>query len=161
MDFEDSYAGRLRALVGDRLLKLPGACVLIEDERGRILLEQTRGRQDWRLVGGLAEERESMLQCAVREVWEETGLRVRGLTPYGYCDNPDFIGALPNGHVLHALTMLFHTTSFTGELCPNPEELIACRWFVRDALPEAIHPRARDFIAAFERFERTGEFQLI
>ncbi len=66
--FEESYVGRLRALVGNRLLKLPGACVLIEDEQRRVLLERSHSTSIYRLIGGLAEERESMMeQCARRE----------------------------------------------------------------------------------------------
>ena len=159
--FQESHAGQLRALVGDRLLKLPGACVLIEDADGRVLLEQTRGRDDWRLVGGLAEARESLEQCAIREVFEETGLLVKDLEPYGFSDNPAHIGTLPNGHILHSLTMLFHTTRYSGALSIDHDELVDCRWFSLTALPTTLHPRARDFIDAFHAFQKHGKFQII
>jgi len=38
-DFADSYLGRLRSLVGPRLLLVPGARVVIENEAGEILLQ--------------------------------------------------------------------------------------------------------------------------
>lgn len=77
MKFEDSYVGRLRAKVGNDMLKLPGACVVILnriDGQEHVLLERGPGRARWRLIGGIAEARESLLQCALREVHEETGL---------------------------------------------------------------------------------------
>jgi len=159
--FEDSYAGQLRALVGARLLKLPGACVLIQSDKGEILLERSVGREDYRLIGGLAEARESMEQCARREIMEETGLTLGQLTPYGFGDNPAYIGALPNGHVMHSLTMLFFTNSYSGDLVLDTEEIAQCGWFPWDALPDNLSPRTRDFIRAYLRFRETGDFQLV
>ncbi len=161
MRFEDSYVGRLRAKVGNDLLKLPGACVLVLDAKGRGLFEKTRGRSDWRLVGGLAEDHESLLQCALREVKEETGLVLSQLKPYGFCDNPDYIGVLPNGHKLHCHTMLFVTRVYEGELRPDEEELEDCRWFSLSDLPDNLNTRTRSFLQAYTRFCTTGEFQLV
>ena len=158
--FEDSYVGRLRALVGDRLLKLPGAVVLIEDDRGRILLERSHRASIYRLVGGLAEERESMEQCARREVAEETGLTLGHLVPYGFCDGPDSINTLSNGHEIPSMTMLFHAESWSGEPTPDPGEIADLGWFARDALPR-MPERTRCCIHAYSEFVRTGAFQLV
>ena len=158
--FEESYVGRLRALVGNRLLKLPGACVLIEDASGRILLERSRGTSIYRLIGGLAEERESMEQCARREVAEETGLTLGRLVPYGFCDGEDSINTLSNGHELHSMTMLFHAASWSGEPVPDPVEIADLGWFARDALPH-MPDRTRRCIHAYAEFTRTGAFQLV
>ena len=159
--FEDSYAGQLRALVGARLLKLPGACVLIQSDKGEILLERSIGRDHYRLIGGLAEARESMEQCARREVLEETGLTLGRLIPFGFGDNPAYIGALPNGHVMHSLTMLFYTSTYSGELVLDTDEIAHCDWYAWSALPDNLSARTRDFVDAYIRFRETGDFQLV
>lgn len=56
-----------------------GAVAVIRDERGRVLLvRQTyhRGGPSWGAPGGWVGRGESPQQAAVRETWEETGLRV-------------------------------------------------------------------------------------
>ncbi|MFC6617320.1 Nudix hydrolase [Deinococcus radiophilus] len=61
-----------------------GAGVVILDDAGRILLIQERGTPDkpdeaglWHLPVGSVEPGENPQDAAVREAWEETGLRVR------------------------------------------------------------------------------------
>lgn len=159
--FEDSYVGKLRAQVGTRLLKLPGACVVLEDAAGNILLEQSVGRSDWRLVGGLAEERESLIDCARREVLEETGLRLGALETFGFCDDPRHIGALANGDIVFAHTLLFWTQEFEGELRPQPGEIERLGWFDPRALPNTTNKLNRAYVHGYIQYKETGRFQLI
>lgn len=159
--FEDSYVGRLRAEVGTRLLKLPGACVVLEDAEGRILLEQSVGRADWRLVGGLAEERESLVDCARREVLEETGLRLGALETFGFCDDPRYIAPLSNGDIVYSHTLLFWTHEFDGELRPQAGEIERLGWFDPRDLPASTNKLNVAYVHAYIQFQETGRFQLI
>ena len=58
-DFADSYVGKLRKLVGSRLLLVPGARIVIENTSGEILLQKRSDFGVWGLPGGNAEEGES------------------------------------------------------------------------------------------------------
>lgn len=53
-----------------------GSFAIIRDHRGRVLLGLRRDRDLWNLPGGRAEAGETPWQACVREVAEETGLRV-------------------------------------------------------------------------------------
>jgi ADP-ribose pyrophosphatase YjhB (NUDIX family) len=70
--------------------------VLVED--GRILLVQQRvdATRDWSLPGGKLQVGESLADCVVREVREETGLHVAVDRLLYLCDRLD-----ASGHVVH------------------------------------------------------------
>jgi 8-oxo-dGTP diphosphatase len=52
--------------------------VLIVDEvRQRVLMVKNADNDSWTLPGGAVEPGETLVQAAVREAWEETGVRVR------------------------------------------------------------------------------------
>lgn len=162
LPFSESYAGKLRALVGDTLLKLPGACVVLRHpDTGHVLLEHSHGRPRLALPGGLAEAREALIDCARRETEEETGLTPHGLTPFAFCDAPSLIHTLPNGHIVHAHTLVFVADRFTGTLTPQPDEVASLHWVALDDLPPHTGRSTRRHLAAFARFLETGRFQLI
>ncbi|MBB2911717.1 8-oxo-dGTP diphosphatase [Streptosporangium becharense] len=54
--------------------------------RGRLLLVFNRYRQVWELPGGMIDPGETPRLAAVRELHEETGLRVPGLSFSGYAE---------------------------------------------------------------------------
>ena len=75
----------------------------------RIKKENDVNRDKWIGIGGHFEENESPEDCVLREVWEETGLR---LTDWRYCGLVTFISDRWEGESMH----LFHADSFTGSL---------------------------------------------
>lgn len=54
-----------------------GVHVIAPDQRVLLIEQERRGRRDWGSLGGVLEMNESIEDCAVREAYEETGLRVR------------------------------------------------------------------------------------
>ena len=53
-----------------------GADALVRDARGRVLLVRRADDGRWAMPGGWVDPGETPEQAVVREVWEETGLRV-------------------------------------------------------------------------------------
>ena len=53
-----------------------GAMVVLDDDQGRYAVVFSPRRDEWGVPGGWREEGESVSDCAVREVLEETGLQV-------------------------------------------------------------------------------------
>ena len=52
------------------------ATVVVTDATGRYAVTYSPRRREWSIPGGWREPGESVLECALREVWEETGLRL-------------------------------------------------------------------------------------
>ena len=75
----------------------------------RIKKEHDENRDKWIGIGGKFEQAESPEDCVLREVREETGLR---LTRYRYCGIITFVSDRWQTEYMH----LFHATGFTGTL---------------------------------------------
>ena len=52
------------------------ATMVVTDATGRYAVAYSPRRREWSIPGGWREPGESVLECALREVWEETGLRL-------------------------------------------------------------------------------------
>jgi ADP-ribose pyrophosphatase YjhB (NUDIX family) len=159
--FADSYLGRLRKLVGSRLLLVPGARIIVEDEHGRILLQQRSDFGVWGLPGGTAEEGESVEAVVIREAAEEVGLVVRDVEPFGFgCDPQYETVTFPNGDQCQFFVLMFCTRSFDGLAAVRDDESRAVGWFTTNDLPEMLPNMVRS-VDAYLRFRQTGKFQLI
>ena len=75
----------------------------------RIKKEHDENHDKWIGIGGKFEQAESPEDCVLREVREETGLR---LTRYRYCGIITFVSDRWQTEYMH----LFHATGFTGTL---------------------------------------------
>ena len=125
-----------------RQLKV-SALVLVENHAGEILLG-VRGHQPWKgfwnFPAGYVEFNETPEDAAIREVMEETGLKIEiGKLAGTYFYDDDARG---NG-----LLVVFWAGVVGGEMITN-EETLQLGFFSRDAFPENICGAAHDRIAA-------------
>ena len=100
------------------------------DPQGRVLLIQRSDNRLWAMPGGMVEVGETAAQAAEREIWEETGVRVRAVQLIGIYDNRAHGGRAP------------FQTYMVGFLCahvsgtPHPtSEALDVGYFFEDALP--------------------------
>jgi len=160
--FKDSYLGKLREVIGPRLVLMPGARVICEQADGKILVIRRGDFGTWALPAGSAEEGQSIEQTAAQELWEETGLTAISLVPFGFASHPEHdLMHYPNGDLLQAFSMMFHCTRWQGTPRADGDESLEVAWIDPDALPEPhmVHlARTRD---AFQRYKAGGGFQMI
>ena len=129
-----------------------GVGVVIRGPGDTILLEKRRDCGWWGLPGGKVEPGESLVNAAVREVWEETGLAVEVTHLIGvYSDPSGRIVTYPdNGDVVQLIDVVVGARVLSGSLMRS-QESEEVRFFPPSELPEEIVPPARQPIAdAFE-----------
>jgi 8-oxo-dGTP pyrophosphatase MutT (NUDIX family) len=159
--FKDSYFGRLRALVGSRLVLMPGARIVIEDEAGRVLLQKRTDFGLWGLPGGTPEEGDDMLSTIIRETLEETGLVVTDVRPFGFASDPAYETiTYPDGDRCQYFSMMYYARHEGGVPRVADPESMAVAWIAPHELPDML-PNMRRSVEAYLRFKASGEFQEI
>jgi 8-oxo-dGTP pyrophosphatase MutT (NUDIX family) len=126
---------RLRALVGNQLLVLPGAAAIPRDDQGRILLVRITDTRQWAVIGGAIDPDESPQDAARREAEEEAGVVLRIGRILGVLGGPEYRVLYPNGDESSYVTTVFDATVVGGSPRPDGEETCAVEWWDTDALP--------------------------
>lgn len=107
-------------LYGDRISKQGkirlGCSAAIFDEERRILLTKRTDNGQWCLPGGGMDSGESVVEACEREVWEETGLRVRVQRLVGVYSHTDHLAVYSDGNKAHIVALHFEAEIISGEL---------------------------------------------
>jgi 8-oxo-dGTP pyrophosphatase MutT (NUDIX family) len=135
------YVASIRSRIGTDLLLLPGVTAVIRDG-DRFLLARHRHSGLWGLVGGGVEPGEEPADALLREVFEETGARVRIRGIVGVYGGRPMMMTYPNGDNVGYVTTAYDC-ELLSDVTPDLEELLELGWFDRDAIPTLPH---RDWI---------------
>jgi len=133
----------------DRTKIRAGVGVILQNAQGEILLEKRSDCGWWGLPGGRIEPGESVLETALREVKEETGLAIAITSLLGiYSEPTDRIVTYPD-NIVQLVDVILVGTIVSGTLsCSHESE--ALQFFQPTALPAEIVPPAlaplQDFI---------------
>jgi len=134
------YIMDLRKTVGTRPLLMPGACVLILNEEGHLLLQRRSDTGDWGTIGGSLEPGESLEDAAARELYEEAGLRADGFRFVTLLSGPDMYYKYPNGDEVYNVMAVYEAVGVQGRPQVNDDEGLELRYFPLDKPIGEINP---------------------
>lgn len=147
LEFSALYGGYpvlFRMALDDRISHIPfiqtGAAIIIRNENGQILLQERTDRNKWGLPGGCQDLGEDLRVTAVREAYEETGIKL----------NPNEIelidtlsgesrkNSYPNGDIVYNNTSLYLADVLISDASTlkGDSETKRLRFFNPDEVPE-------------------------
>ncbi|WP_179865459.1 NUDIX domain-containing protein [Bacillus sp. AFS017336] len=135
MSWKESYIGKLRNLVGNQKLIVPSIRAIIEDHSGNILFIERRGEGKWSMPAGSIELNESIFECLVREVKEETGLVVISAKVIAVYSDPKYGQKNKFGNEYQLFEFLFLVDEWNGLLIKRTEETSDAKFFNLDEIP--------------------------
>lgn len=160
MKFSETYLGRLRQTVGSQLLMVAGGRAVLENAHGQLLLHKRTDFNVWAFPGGGAEEGESAEDCIVREVFEETGLKIKNYEAIGFASHPKYETVVyPNGDATQNFCLILYATQWDGALSDADSETSELRFFDLSELPQ-LPENERRTVEKYLEWKQTGKFQL-
>ena len=134
--YDDPTAPRPNSIV-------PAVTAFVTDDRHRLLLVHRTDNDRWALPGGGVEVGESVVQTAIREVLEETGIDIEVTGVVGIYSDPRHIIAYDDGEVRQQFAICVRAKALGGTLSRDSEST-EVRWVPPTQLGELdLHPTQR------------------
>ena len=144
------YIMDLRKIVGNRPLLQCAASVIIINEQGELLLGKRTDNHKWGYAGGSMNLRESVEDCARRELLEEMNLIADELEFFMINSGEETHYIYPNGDEVYNVEIVYLCRKYHGDMRPQESELSELRFFPPDQLPEVSDP----IIPVFREYQK-------
>lgn len=130
----------LRSYVGHQPLLQCGTGVIVENNKGEILLIKRTDNGCWGYAGGSIELGEKVEDAACRELFEETGLVADELELFSVFSGDDTRYTYPNGDEVHNIDIVYICRKFHGEIKADMTETSDVKFFGTNNIPDNISP---------------------
>lgn len=133
----NDYIQTMRKLIGHETLLTVGCGAIIEDSKGRILLQHRKDQENWCIPGGVMEVGETCEETVIREVFEETNLVIKNTRLFGIYSGQNSIRMYPNGDKIFSIQVIFFTREYEGILKSEGDESLEHLFFFKKRTPGA------------------------
>lgn len=145
--YRKNYIKEMRKDVGHAPLMGTACGVIIENDKGEILLQKRRDNGCWGILGGAMEIGEKFAEVARREVLEEAGITIGEMELFGIYSREDRIITYPNGDICCVTSIVFRCKDYQGEIQDNTDEALEHRFFDRENIPDNINEFDKRYLA--------------
>ncbi|MFI0166757.1 NUDIX domain-containing protein [Streptomyces sp. NPDC017095] len=137
---------------------VPSVVAFVQNDAGQVLMIQRSDNGRWALPGGGHDVGESISDTVVREVWEETGIKVEVVDVSGLYTDPGHVMQYDDGEVRQQFSICFRARPVGGELRTS-NETTQVRWVDPADLAELdVHPTMRLRIEHAQDKARTAPY---
>lgn len=141
----NDYITTMRRLIGHETLLTVGCGAIIEDQKGRILLQRKENPDIWGIPGGIMEIGETFEETVKREVFEETNLHIQQFTLFGIYSGKNGFAQYANGDKVFSVQIIFHVSAYEGLIQTN-EEAVQLEFLAKTQIPSNLNPHQAPFI---------------
>lgn len=153
-----NYIMDLRKHVGHAPLLQCAGSVIIENEKGEILLGRRTDNHLWGYAGGSIELSETVEECARRELKEEMGLEAGELEFFMVNSGPEAHYVYPNGDEVFNVEVIYLCRKYYGEIRRQEEEIEELRFFAPEELSlDLISPPIRPVLRTYLERKKAEE----
>lgn len=153
-----NYIQNLRKLIGHRKFIHPGARIIVENEADQILMIRRRDNGSWGLPAGGIEEKETIQECIIREVKEETGLDILELQVIGIGSDPiRETVEYPNKDVVQYFNIEFYSNVFSGDIAVLDKEEVIYAQFVAIEMVKELPENEQHTFKSLAYFRKHGQ----
>lgn len=134
--------GDMAALLAPVMSHATPFCVgdaAVINDNGQMLLIQRADNGLWAMPGGAFEVGETPAEGAVREAFEETGVRCKPVALVGVFDSR-FLGTLTRHHLYQFVFLCQPLNEGRAEAISHVNEILNTGWFAADSLPPTLDP---------------------
>ena len=130
------YLKNLREKVGNEILQVPSVAAIIRNKDGQILFVKGENSDIWGLPAGAIDPGETPAEAVIREVFEETGLKISPIKIIGIFGGREFRYEYPNGDQVEYLTVVFDCQIGGGKLHNQDGEIAEFKHFAVEEMPD-------------------------
>ena len=156
------YPVLFRMALDERICHIPfiqtGAAVIIRNEKDEILLQERTDRNQWGIPGGCQDLGEDLRETAVREAYEETGIKldINKIQLIDTLSGKSRKNSYPNGDIVYNNTSLFLATIslLDASKLKGDSETKRLKFFSLDSLPDNLMDK--DLIQTYLDFKKNN-----
>ena len=126
----------LRKKVGHNPIINVGATVLVFNQNKELLLNLRSDFLCWGIPGGGKELRETLEECAIRELKEETNIKAKDLKFITVLSGSEYFLKYPNEDEVDCVIALYKVENYSGSLKINDDESLKLKFFPLNNLPK-------------------------
>ncbi len=151
------YLKRMREKIGHDKIIHPAARAIIENDQGEFLFILRNDNGQVGLPAGGMEENETIVDCVIREVREETGLTMIDPVCIGVDSRPELqTHTYQNGDCVQYFVVEFYCQNYEGKLAIEDHNEVASVAFQSMAYVEKLPPLERSTFHSLRHFRENG-----